>query len=377
MTRLAESLRYRWDRPEAWGLCPRPAEAVERRQEMRRRNLASAVLVSPALFPEVGGCLERVAGRVAPGTAIEAYVFSSPVPQAYSYGVLSDGSLSLGLGSALIERLRPDELAFAVAHELAHCLLGHDAYPLPEDGLPAVERLNRLALVRAREISADRVGLVACGSSTAAFRAMLKLATGLSEEHIRFDVATYLEQARELRRLGASASAALSTHPDFTARVRCLLLFEMSQPFLDAAGRSGEASYSSEELDSRAARELAASEGPVRGLLNRTASRDALLWITLAVMLADGRLSRQEQAFMENRFGPKETARAVEFARSATPDDLDRRLGSALDGAARLAPASRQGLLADIRSIAPRSEGAGERVRALMKRVESAMTGRE
>lgn len=371
---LAEAVRYGWDRPEAYGLFPQSEEAVCRRLEIRRRNLAAAVMVAPELFPRVWEVLDTVLDRVAPGRRIESYIFSSPAPQAYSYGVLEGGVLSLGLGSALVERLDSDELAFAVGHELGHCLLGHDAYPPPGEAPTPLERLNRLALIRAREISADRMGLVACRSTASAFRAMLKLATGLSDSHIRFDVATYLDQARRLRRLGASASAALSTHPDFTARVRCLLMFEMSQPYYDALERSRRAAYSPEELEEKVAAELLASEGPVTELLNRRASREALLWTTLAIMLADGNLSRAEQAFMEHRFGSADAKRAAEFARDATVADMERRLEQSMREAARLSPTHRTALSEELRSIASRSEGAEDRVSMILERLERVLS---
>jgi len=370
---LAERVRYGWDRVEAYGLSPQPEEAVSRRLEIRRRNLAAAVIVTPELFPRVWEVLDRVLSRVSPGSGIESYIFSSPALQAYSYGMLEGGVLSLGLGSALVERLDSDELAFAVGHELGHCLLGHDAYPPPGEAPTPLERLNRLALIRAREISADRVGLVACRSATGAFRAMLKLATGLSDSHIRFDVATYLDQSRKLRRLGASASAALSTHPDFTARVRCLLAFEMSQLYYDASGRAGRAAYSREELENKVAAELRASEGPVTELLNRQTSREALLWTTLAIMLADGNLSRAEQAFMEHRFGSADAKRVMEFAREATAADMEGRLERSMREAGRLAPSHRTALLEELRSMAPRSEGAENRVRRILQRLEGVL----
>ena len=47
---------------------------------------------------------------------------------------------------------------------------------------------------RAQELSVDRVGLIACGSVDIAIRALMKTVSGLSSEHLRFDVGTFISQ---------------------------------------------------------------------------------------------------------------------------------------------------------------------------------------
>ena len=63
-------------------------------------------------------------------------------------------------------------------------------------------KLNILNLSRAAEISCDRIGFLSCGDLEVSLRAILKLASGLNDQHLNFKFSAYLNQLRELETLG-------------------------------------------------------------------------------------------------------------------------------------------------------------------------------
>jgi hypothetical protein len=139
---------------------------------------------------------------------------------------------------------------------------GYSGWICPSGEIPDsshLENFNLLALARASEISADRIGLLSCGSTESSFRAMLKLASGLNDRHIRFDVATYLDQARALLEMGGSRFQLLSTHPVITSRVKAILWFEMSDRYYQFTGRKGHAPLEWDKLEYNLQRDMSAA----------------------------------------------------------------------------------------------------------------------
>jgi len=85
--------------------------------------------------------------------------------------------------------------------EVSHFYYQHSLYPSPISAKTRIEQLNYLHLSRAAEISADRAGFLASGNLENSLRAMLKITSGLTDEHINFNYSSYLDQLRELKEL--------------------------------------------------------------------------------------------------------------------------------------------------------------------------------
>ena len=365
-------LRYRFDSPEEYGFSTLDSDQTEKRQEIRSRNLSRSVLIAPELFPEIAGIIDQVRAALIPDRQIEGYVFNSGEGQAYSFGEGMEGTVTLALSSGLIERFSSCEIQFIVGHEISHTLFGHLRYPVPDGERPPLENFNLLALTRAREITADRIGFIACGSAESSFRAMLKLASGLSDEHIRFDLATYLDQARELLSIGGSRTQLLSTHPMITSRIKALMWFEMSDGYYEFTGKRGKAPLSRKKLEDKVSRELAAAAGHGLARMNQAAANQAVLWGILGIFLADGTLQQQEQVLLRKTFGEKAADRAVEFAVRSNSSDLEAKLTEKVYSASRLPASVRSKILTTIEALASLTETGDEEDR-LMEGYRSAL----
>ena len=60
---------------------------------------------------------------------------------------------------------------------------------------------------------------------------MLKISTGLSDEHISFNFSSYLDQLRELKELQGNSNLLYATHPTFLNRMQALIWFSMSHEY--------------------------------------------------------------------------------------------------------------------------------------------------
>lgn len=246
-----EDVHFAGDDPSLYGLTTGEGRDGS---ELKTKLLTTAVKVIPELFPALSPVMASVSKTVS-GKPFELFVFSDAAPRAYCLGNSADDATILA-SSGLIERFGPQEMAFVLGHELGHALFGHNYYPAPDEAGDPLEKLKTLALWRAREITADRAGLAATGDTSAAFRAMMKIASGLSDRFIRFDVTAFLDQVKDLEKAGPSPNFFLSTHPFVTARIRALLWFQMSEPWYSIKHIRGNPTFTREQLEKKVSKEI-------------------------------------------------------------------------------------------------------------------------
>tara|TARA_B100001123_G_scaffold276256_1_gene307311 strand:+ start:716 stop:1846 length:1131 start_codon:yes stop_codon:yes gene_type:complete len=271
------------------------------RNQFDEHGLRLSAEMTPGLY-EV---LEQVCHRlqIVP-TNVLAFVYASPEIQATCYSGDTRDCL-VTLTSGLIRLMSKQELAFVIGHELGHFLLGHGRRENTIDG--SIEGILRQ---RSGEISADRVGMLACSSSEAAFRALIKTSSGLEASHLRFDLSAYLEQLR-----GAAKSSSQvfseSTHPPLTMRCRAMLWFEMSDEYAQiSGGRRGEPLA---KVDKRLARELKRFvDGPARKRI-ADATEVLRLWMTVAAAVRDGMLDKKEQELIGEELGQETLGKVLAF----------------------------------------------------------------
>ncbi|MDA0313272.1 MAG: M48 family metallopeptidase [Gemmatimonadetes bacterium] len=306
---LAARVRFGGDIP----LAPPPTAGLVD-SELRGYFSQSDVLIGPSLTPGLHDSLEGACARL--GIAKEAapaFVYGSPEVQALCISRTGSDCV-IRFSSGLVDLLDEDELAFVMGHEIGHFLLGHTV-GVPETHLGSIEGQM---LRRRQEISADRVGLVACHTLSTAVRALMKTASGLTSRHLRFDVGAFLAQ---LRHSDEGASSRWSTHPSVLVRCRALLWFSMSRTY--EGGLSDDRPEELEKLDRRIEYDLERwTDGPDK-LLIEEAETDVVLWTAAARIVATGTFSREEQARAEDLVGTEITDRLRTFLGALSRDEAE------------------------------------------------------
>jgi Zn-dependent protease with chaperone function len=220
------------------------------RNVLEARLKGGAVEVSEASFPDVYATISGVADRLGYTRSVDMYIVQDGGINATLMRVF--GKRILWLNSGLLEAMRTGpgrvELEFVVgrfigALQAKHLRLG--------DFMAVVNAFEKLWVVnlavlpydRATVLSGDRLGLAACGDSSAALRALNKLFIGRGLAEDVDPVAMRAQAARQSRSVFRTISNLFSDHPHFVDRYVDLLDF-IESPLgmrlnrVDAAERS-------------------------------------------------------------------------------------------------------------------------------------------
>ncbi len=219
--------------PLAIGLMVALSYALTRshHQQLLRDAYALNATSSRALDTLVQDCR-----RTLEAEPVQVFAVRSRQLNAYTFGL--NPPRVVVLYSALFERMDADELRFIIGHELGHVVLGHTWLNTLVGGMAGVPASFGVAVLltlalrgwnRACEYSADRAGLMACGSLNKAISALVKLvATGRSPQELE----------RALRAVEAEDDSvvnvlteSLSTHPMIVKRIAQLREFAASPEY--------------------------------------------------------------------------------------------------------------------------------------------------
>lgn len=160
-------------------------------------------------------------------------VFVSPDRETNALSSRHHGRALVIVNSAMIEILGPEELTFVIGHELGH-------YLLPELNIGGQrDSLEGALLSRRTELTMDRIGLIACRSVDKACSAKLKMLSGLTERHLRMDVAALIGEWNKVAGEGAPEHLQGSSHPPPGLRAKALLRFHGTDYYRSICGQDG------------------------------------------------------------------------------------------------------------------------------------------
>jgi hypothetical protein len=324
---------------------------------VRRRLLATALRLTPAMAPDVHEIVESCRERLGVETPTEVYVYSSPQFNAACVKP-EDGRLFILLSSSLLEAFRGGELRFVIGHEFGHHLFGHHDIPigyiLGGNDKPAPElALKLFSWSRFAEISADRAGAACADDPDAVARALFRLASGLRTDIIEVRIDDFAAQIDDMMLDAAKDPSArapatdwFSTHPFSPLRVKALKHFGESC-------LAKEGGYSVDELEAHVQTLMALMEASYLDEKSDIAERMRRLLFAGAIAVAnasDG-ISEAEIAVFEKFFG--EGAFNDKLDVGAIENDLPARIADARDN---VPPARRVQVLHDL-CIVLRADG--------------------
>ena len=297
--------------------------------DMHDLVLASQLRVTAVVSPRLHGLLAEVQATLGFDDPIELFVGQDAQINAGAIHALHPGRPHLlSLTSALVERMDDDELRFVLGHEVGHLGFEHyrarlagAAFGTDDDGEARVPPLLARRLEswdRLAELSADRAGLAVVGGRLdTVVRVFFKLQSGLGPEHLRFDVAAFLDQLGRLQAVERRDLLSIFSHPATPIRVRALQLFAPIAASGDGPARAAvdaEVLGLARLMDFEAARPLDVHARDfllAGGVLAATADGDEVThdeWETLVQLLLP--LSADPEAEV-TRMGTLEEAEAV------------------------------------------------------------------
>ena len=355
-----DKYKYHHDDPSEFGIDLK--EFKKNTNELDNSHLSNlltnSVRVSKEILPKVGSAIETVFERIKIENNFNFFVTADNNQANASCSLMSSASRpDIVLTSRLIELLSLEELQFVIGHEVAHYVYQHALYPNHNNVEDRNLKLNILNLSRAAEISADRIGFLACASLDASLRANFKLASGLSDKHFNFKPSTYLDQLRDLEDLGKSSSELWSTHPSFLIRMQSLIWFSMTKEYHEFFDQKKKGSYSLSEIDQKLDSKIKKITGDELENSNKRIYESALIWGSLDIYLSDKKLSKNEQEEFSDRFGEK-AKKAISLMKiSNARDMLDKKIDTSFNDASKLLKTEKNKLVEELKTIGKETGG--------------------
>lgn len=355
-----DKYKYHKDDPREFGIEPKDLkkDSSELDNNHLSNLLTNSVRVSKEILPKVGSAIETVFDRIKIENNFNFFVTADNNQANASCSLMSSASRpDIVLTSRLIELLSLEELQFVIGHEVAHYVYQHALYPNHNNVEDRNLKLNILNLSRAAEISADRIGFLACANLDASLKANFKLASGLSDKHFNFKPSTYLDQLRDLEDLGKSSSELWSTHPSFLIRMQSLIWFSMSKEYHEFFNKKKKGSYSLSEIDEKLDSKIKKITGDELENSNKRIYESALIWGSLDIYLSDKKFSKDEQEEFSNRFGEK-AKKAISLMKiSNARSMLDKKIDTSFNDASKLLKTEKNKLVEELKTIGKETGG--------------------
>jgi Zn-dependent protease with chaperone function len=188
--------------------------------------MRGARLVTPKTEPALSPVIEEAMLRLHP-EPVQFFIAKNKALNAYTFGLSTPKVVVLHSG--LFSIMDRDEIQFIIGHELGHVRLSHTWVNSIVGGLAGTPSsysaavLMEMAMLgwsRACEYSADRAGLLACGSPEKAISTLLKLEAARSGFHPAALERTLREIERHDEHWLASLDELTMSHPMSVRRIK-------------------------------------------------------------------------------------------------------------------------------------------------------------
>ena len=271
---------------------------------------SNGLKISRNLTPDLYICLRNVCKKFGLNiNNVAAYVVSDPNVNAWCYRTGKNSCLIV-LNSEIVNLLDFDEIEFIIGHEIGHFLLDHHLYIMEAD--EENRSSKEFALQRAQEISADRIGLWACGDLSIAMETIIKMISGLNDSFLRFDINAFLSQIKSEKITYIHLSK--TTHPSLFIRARALLRFSISKPFLKLQNKRGGSDL--DKIDKLIQRDLKKYISEEIELDDREVEEQFQFWSVVYFCVKDGDLTTDEQRVITNLFGRSKKTKLINLIKN-------------------------------------------------------------
>ena len=371
---ILDKFRYSKDNPAQLNIVLKD-NPYQKRFESNKENLAkllsTSVKVSKEIFPNIAAAIDNVFKRLKIQNNFSFFVTANHLQtQAMCSAMPLSDTAEIILTSKLVELLDDKELESIIAHEVAHFYYQHALYPEASKSKNRIEFLNLLNFSRAAEISADRVGFLGCESLEHSLRAMLKLTSGLSDKHLKFNFSIYLDQLRELKEVKGDKNQLYSTHPNFLNRMQALIWFSMSNEYNEEFKTGKKGVHDLKKIDEKIDESIKRVTGNEVTISNKEVFSRSLMWGTLSIFLADKKFTKKEQEIFQKNFGEKSTVSLVSLIKMSNPQLIENKIQNAFDDASKLLLDDKKRLYAELEKLLKVAQGDKEQLNAAMNKIK-------
>ena len=320
--------------------------------------LSTSVKVTPEIFPKIDQSIKSVFEKLQLKNNFNFFVTANHNQTQAACAMMPESdSAEIIITSKMIELLNEKELQYVLGHEISHHYYQHNIYPSPNQAKSKIELLKLLHLSRASEISADRAGFLGSGGIENSLKAMLKITSGLGEEHLTFNFSSYLDQLRELKQIKGDQNQMYSTHPSFLNRMQALVWFSMSHEYHEYFETNKKGIYDLKTVDKKINESIKSVTGRELDISTKEIFSNALMWCSLKIFIADSKFTKKEQELFKKNFGEKSTVSILSLLKISNPKSIDGKINNALNEASNLLIDEREKLLRELSKLSSVAEG--------------------
>ena len=372
-----DKFRYSYDDPSQLNISLKkdPYEkATIQKSDNINQLLSTSVRVTKEIFPNINSAIDNVFKRLKIENNLNFFVTANHFQTQATCSAMPLGdSAEIILTSKLIELLNGEELESVIAHEVAHFYYQHALYPQPNSSMNRVETLNLLNFSRAAEISADRIGFIGCGSLESSLRAMLKITSGLSDKHLKFNFSNYLDQLRELKEIKGDKNLMYSTHPNFLNRMQALIWFSMSNEYNQDLNSNKKGSFDLKTVDQKIDESIKKVIGDEVDYSNKDVVSRALMWGSIEIFLSDKKFSKKEQELFKKNFGEKRAQSMLSFMKMANPKSIQAKIDNTFQEASKLLKKDKENIVNELSKLIKVADGDQNILKNTIKKLKTSI----
>ena len=329
MLGFIEDFKYSKDSPKDYDILIEPQNEVDYSSSMDAYLLSSSIQIKNDLFPKIYQSINEVKEILQLEDFYNFYVNpDNSTANAYCKVMPRSDRVDIVFTSRLIELLDVDELKFIVAHEIAHYQYQHYLYPNPKNAENQLKYFNYINLQKNAEISADRLGFTVLGDLEITMKAMIKISSGLSSEHIKYNFDNFMNQLEDLKKLETNPYLMNSSHPSIFTRAQAILWFSESSEFKQFKEKSDTGLYTLSQVDvliDNALRELISrDQDQIYGERTRT----CLFWCLVYLMMADRVFSPTEQQYLSALYSPQKIESLKNYLKNSNINEVELKMKS-------------------------------------------------
>lgn len=230
----------------------RAAHLAQDVETQRRFLLSYSLRLTPSMAPEAYEAAREAARALGSDDDVELYHARERMEGRTARLVLHGKPIGIELIGDCLDVCDRTELVAVIGHELGHCL-AHDGNPdfawvrtAAQRSAPKTKRIYALA----SELTADRLGLLACRDLDAVLRLEMRGQMGRVPERLRLDTRAYLDECRRLgdQLLERGKVMFGETHPEHYVRGYAEWLFSETDVYRSLTG-SGSGTRRLEDVD--------------------------------------------------------------------------------------------------------------------------------
>ena len=372
---VLDKFRYSKDDPSQLNISLKknPYEKVGNNNSSNLNQLLStSVKVSKEIFPNIYLAIENVFNRLKIKNNLNFFVTANHLQTQATCSAMPMGdSAEIILTSKLVELLNEEELESIIAHEVAHFYYQHALYPQASSTKNRLEYLNLLNFSRAAEISADRIGFIGCGNLETSLRAMLKITSGLSEKHLKFNFSSYLDQLRELKETKGDQNLMYSTHPNFLNRMQALIWFSMSNEYNDHFNTGKKGTFDLKTIDDKIYESIKKVIGDEVEHSNKEIVSRSLMWGSIEIFLSDKMFSKKEQEIFKKNFGDKSTESIISLIKTSNPKSIQEKINNTFKEASKLLKKDKEKIVNELSKLLKVADGDQKILKSEISKIET------